>query len=196
MQICGENSQWFAVRTASGREKSVASQLQAKGIEEFLPVYRTRRQWSDRTRDVELPLFPGYLFCRFDFNNRLPVLITPGVQMIVGVGKLPAPVSDIEIDNLRRVVASGAAAHPHDQYLTVGERVRIREGSMAGVEGILVDVKNSWRIVLSVELLQRSVSVELDRAAIEPVLAKRAPAAKQQPSGASVADAPSRKTAN
>ena len=169
MQICGGNSQWFAVRTSSGREKSVAAQLQARGIEEFLPFYRTRRQWSDRTKDVELPLFPGYLFCRFDYNDRRPILLTPGVQMIVGVGKLPAPVSDIEVDNLRRVVASGAVAHPHDQYLTVGERVRIREGSLAGVEGILVGVKNSWRIVLSVELLQRSVSVELDRAAIEPV---------------------------
>jgi transcription antitermination factor NusG len=183
MQICGENSQWFAVRTASGRERSVASQLQARGIEEFLPVYRTRRQWSDRTRESELPLFPGYIFCRFDFNRRLPILITPGVQMIVGVGKLPAPISDIEIDNLRRVVASGAAAHPHDQYLTIGERVRIREGSLAGVEGILVDVKNSWRIVLSVELLQRSVSVELDRAAIEPAPAKRDPASRQSAAG-------------
>jgi transcription antitermination factor NusG len=185
MQICGGNSQWFAVRTASGREKSVASQLQARGIEEFVPLYRTRRQWSDRTKELELPLFPGYIFCRFDFNDRLPVLITPGVQMIVGVGKLPSPVSEVEIDNLRRVVASGVAAHPHDQYLTVGERVRIREGSLAGVEGILVEVKNSWRIVLSVELLQRSVSVELDRAAIEPVakrsLAPRQPAANGAP---------------
>jgi transcription antitermination factor NusG len=186
MQICGENSQWFAVRTASGREKSVASQLQARGIEEFLPVYRTRRQWSDRTKESELPLFPGYIFCRFDFNRRLPILSTPGVQMIVGVGKLPAPVSDIEIDNLRRVVTSGVAAHPHEQFLTIGERVRIREGSLAGVEGILVDVKNSWRIVLSVELLQRSVSVELDRAAIEPAPAKHVPASRQSAAGRAV----------
>jgi transcription antitermination factor NusG len=173
MQICGESSQWFAVRTASGREKSVAAQLNAKGFEEFLPVYRSRRQWSDRIKELELPLFPGYLFCRFDFNDRLPIMVTPGVKLIVGFGRTPMPVSETEIDNLRRVVASGAAAEPHHQYLTVGERVRIREGSLAGVEGILVDVKNSWRIVLSVELLQRSVSVELDRAAIEPVLARR-----------------------
>jgi transcription antitermination factor NusG len=167
MLICGENSRWFAVRTASGREKSVATQLQAKGIEEFLPLYRTRRQWSDRTKELELPLFPGYLFCRFDFNNRLPVLITPGVKTIIGFGRTPTPVADDEIESLRRAVASGAV-HPHDQYLTVGERVRIREGSLAGVEGILVDIKNSWRIVISVDLLQRSVAVELDRAAIEP----------------------------
>jgi transcription antitermination factor NusG len=173
MQHCGENSHWFAVRTASGRERFVAGQLQAKGYEEFLPIYRTRRQWSDRIKDLELPLFPGYLFCRFDFNNRLPILVTPGVKLIVCYGKQATPVNESEIENLRKVVASGAAAEPHDKYLAVGERVRIREGSLAGVEGILVDVKNSWRIVLSVELLQRSVSVELDRAAIEPVLAKR-----------------------
>jgi transcription antitermination factor NusG len=175
MQNCGAStSQWFAVRTASGREKFVATHLQSKGFEEFLPFYRTKRQWSDRTKEVELPLFPGYLFCRFDFNNRLPILVTPGVKLIVGFGKNPTPVPDAEIEALRRVVASGVAAEPHQQYLTVGERVRIREGSLAGVEGILVDVKNSWRIVLSVEILQRSVSVELDRAAIEPVLARRA----------------------
>jgi transcription antitermination factor NusG len=174
MEHCGETSQWFAVRTASGREKFVSGQLQAKGYEEFLPVYRTRRQWSDRVKDVELPLFPGYLFCRFDFNQRLPILVTPGVKTIVGFGKAPTPVSESEIENLRKVVASGAAAEPHHAYVAVGERVRIREGSLAGVEGILVDVKNSWRIVLSVELLQRSVSVELDRAAIEPAPARRA----------------------
>ena len=180
-----QNSQWFAVRTSSGREKSVAAQLNARGIEEFLPLYRTRRQWSDRIKDLELPLFPGYLFCRFDYSNRGPIVMIPGVQMIVGVGKQPAPVSDIEIDSLRRVVASGAVAHPHDRYLTVGERVRIREGSLAGVEGILVEVKNSWRIVLSVELLQRSVSVELDRAAIEPV-EKRAPVWRLAPASVTV----------
>jgi transcription antitermination factor NusG len=195
MQICGRNSQWFAVRTSSGREKSVAAQLQARGVEEFLPLYRTRRQWSDRTKELELPLFPGYLFCRFDYTNRGPILITPGVQMIVGVGKLPAPVSDIEIDNLRRVVASGAVAHPHEQYLTVGERVRIREGSLAGVEGILVAVKNSWRIVLSVELLQRSVSVELDRAAIEPA-AKPPSVSRLSPASVTTPAASLRKAAN
>ncbi len=162
-------SQWFAVRTAGGREKTVASQFQYKGYEEFLPSYRARRQWSDRTKTLELPLFPGYLFCRFDFHNRLPILMTPGVQTIVGFGKEPTPVSDAEIDALRRVIASGAAAEPHD-YLSVGQRVRIREGSLTGVEGILLQMKGSWRIVLSVELLQRSVAVEVDRASIAPVL--------------------------
>ena len=194
MQISGGSTQWFAVRTASGREKAVASQLEYKGYEEFLPVYRSRRQWSDRTKELELPLFPGYLFCRFDYNNRLPILITPGIQLIVGLGKMPTPISDTEIEALRRVVESGAAAEPHD-YLSVGQRVRIREGSLAGVEGILLQVKNSWRIVLSVELLRRSVSVELDRAAIAPVLSGSDPALRALSAGAAQASAAIYKTA-
>ena len=168
MQICGANSQWYAVRTAAGREKVVASQLRSKGYEDFLPLYRSRRQWCDRVKELEMALFPGYLFCRFDFNHRLPILITPGVQMIVGTGRLPTPVSDAEIEALRRVIASGAAAEPHE-YLAVGQRVRIREGSLAGVEGILAEAKNSWRMILSVELLRRSVAVEVDRAVLAPV---------------------------
>jgi len=168
MQTCGLDRQWFAVRTAAGHEKAVATHLQAKGFEEFLPVYRSKRQWCDRIKTLELSLFPGYLFCRFDFNHRLPILITPGVKLIVGYGKLPTPVSDAEIAALRRVIASGAAAEPHD-YLSVGQRVRVREGSLAGIEGLLLQVKNSCRIVLSVELLRRSVSVEIDRAGIAPI---------------------------
>jgi len=186
MQSVMANSQWFAVRTASGREKAVASQLAYKGFEEFLPVYRTQRQWSDRIKHLELPLFPGYLFSRFDFNHRLPILITPGIQLIVGLGKMPTPVSDAEIEALRRVVASGVRAEPHE-YLSVGQRIRVREGALAGVEGILLQVKNTWRIVLSVELLRRSVSVELDRAAITPVLSGPDPALRAYPAGATQA---------
>lgn len=169
MQNCASQRQWFAIRTAAGREKAVSAQLLNKGFEEFLPLYKSRRQWSDRTKELEFPLFPGYLFCRFDFSNRLPILVTPGIKLIVGYGKIPAPVSDAEIESLRRAVTSGAEAMPWP-YLSVGQRVRIREGSLVGVEGILLQVKNSWRIVLSVELLRRSVAVELDRGAITPVV--------------------------
>ena len=167
MQTSASQSQWFAVRTAAGREKAVSAQLQGKGYEDFLPLYKTRRQWSDRTKELEFPLFPGYLFCRFDFSNRLPILIIPGVKLIVGYGKIPAPVGEAEIESLRRAVASGAEAMPWP-YLSIGQRVRVNEGSLAGVEGILLQVKNSWRIVLSVDLLRRSVAVELDRAAVVP----------------------------
>ena len=169
MQTCAPESQWFAVRTAAGREKAVSAQLQNKGFEEFLPLYRTRRQWSDRTKELELPLFPGYLFCRFDFSNRLPILITPGVKLIVGYGRVATPVTETEIESLRRAVAAGEAV-PWP-YLSAGQRVRIRQGPLTGVEGILLQVKNTWRIVLSVELLRRSVAVELDRSAVVPALA-------------------------
>ena len=174
MPIPGVDNRWFAIRTASGREKAAAGQLENKGYEAFLPIYRSRRRWCDRVKELELPLFPGYLFCRFDFNDRLPVLVTPGVKLIVGFGKTPTPVSDGEIEALRRVVASGAAAEPHE-YLAIGQRVRIRDGSLAGVEGVLLQVKSSWRIVLSVELLRRSVAVEVDRAAIVPLCSAGAP---------------------
>ncbi len=168
MQISGAPLQWFAVRTATGREKLVSQQLQGKGYEPFLPSYRSKRQWSDRTKELELPLFPGYIFCRFDFTRRLPILVTPGVKLIVGYGKQPTPVLDEEIEGLRRVVASGADAMPWP-YLRVGQRVRVQDGALAGVEGILTQVKNSYRIVLSVDLLQRSVAVELDRSSVVPV---------------------------
>ncbi|HLH20615.1 MAG TPA: UpxY family transcription antiterminator [Bryobacteraceae bacterium] len=176
----GASYQWYAVRTAAGREKAVSAQFQNKGFEQFLPLYRSRRQWSDRTKELELPLFPGYLFCRFDFSNRLPILVTPGVKLIVGYGKIPAPVPDAEIESLRRAVVSGAETMPWP-YLSVGQKVRIREGSLAGVEGILLQVKNSWRIVLSVELLRRSVSVELDRSAVAPLFQAQDPADSAAP---------------
>ncbi len=169
MHNCAPPPQWFAVRTAAGREKFVAAQFQNKGFDHFLPLYKSRRKWSDRTKELELPLFPGYLFCRFEVSNRLPILITPGVKLIVGYGKVPVPVSAAEIESLRRAVTSGAQAEPYP-YLSVGQKVRIREGSMAGVEGILLQIKNAWRIVLSIELLRRSVLVELDRGVIAPVL--------------------------
>jgi transcription antitermination factor NusG len=168
MQTCGADVQWFAIRTAIGREKLVSMQLRNKGYEDFLPLYRSRRKWSDRTKELEFPLFPGYLFCRFDVFHRLPVLMTPGVKLILGFGKLPAPVAGEEIESLQRVVASGAPATPWP-YLSVGQRVQVCEGPLAGVEGILAQVKNSSRIVLSVELLRRSVAVELDRASVAPV---------------------------
>jgi transcription antitermination factor NusG len=163
----GSGTQWYAVRTAAGREKAVSGQLSNKGYEQFLPAYRTKRQWSDRVKQIELPLFPGYLFCRFDINSRLPILVTPGVKLIVGYGKTPIPVCDDEIEAIRTVVRSGAVAEPWP-FLEAGQRVRIQDGSLNGVEGILLQVKNSWRVVLSVELLRRAVAVEVDRAAVVP----------------------------
>jgi transcription antitermination factor NusG len=159
---------WFALRVWARSEKVIAQVLHQKGYEEFLPVYRSRRRWSDRTRDVVGPLFPGYVFCRFDLQNRLPILITPGVLQIVGIGKAPTPVDEIEIVALQRIVSSGLRAEPWP-FMKVGERVRIIRGALEGMEGILNAFKGPSRLVVSVTLLQRSVAVEVDESWITPV---------------------------
>lgn len=153
---------WYAVRVKSRSEKLVATMAHQRGYQEFLPVYDCRRQWSDRVKSVEVPLFPGYLFCRFNPDDRLPLLTIPGVLQIVGVGKVPIPVDDGEIASLQTASFSGVPAEPWP-YLKVGERLRLDRGPMAGVEGLLVEIRNSYRLVLSVTLLNRSVAVEIDR---------------------------------
>jgi transcription antitermination factor NusG len=158
---------WYALRVRPRFEKMVASTLLSKGYEGFLPLYRHRSRWSDRIKEVQLPLFPGYLFCRFDVNHRLPILVTPGVLHVVGIGKTPHPVEDAEIAALQSIVISGLQAEPRS-YLNVGQRVRIEIGPLAGVEGILIGMKNSSRLVVSVSLLQRSVSVEIDESWVIP----------------------------
>ena len=160
--------QWFALVVRSQHEKMVASVLHSKGYEEFLPLYSVKRRWSDRIKQLELPLFPGYVFCRFDLNHRLPILITPGVILIVGAGKLPLPVDESEIAALQSIVKSGLETEPWP-YLKVGQRVRIERGALEGVEGILTSIKKPFRLVVSVTLLQRSVAVEVDQDWASPV---------------------------
>jgi transcription antitermination factor NusG len=159
---------WYALQVGPRFEKQIASTLLNKGYEGFLPLYRHRSRWSDRMKEVQLPLFSGYLFCRLDLNNRLPVLVTPGVMHIVGIGKTPHPVEEEEIASLQSIVVSGLRAEPRS-YLNIGERVRIDIGPLAGMEGILVALKGSARLVVSVSLLQRSVSVEIDESWVVPV---------------------------
>ncbi len=161
MSLADSVCQWFALSTRSQREKMVASLLHSKGYEEFLPLYRSRRRWSDRMKAIEKPLFPGYVFCRFDVQKRLPILMTPGVRLIAGIGKTPLPVNDSEMAALQLIVQSGLQAEPWP-FLQVGQRVRIERGSLQGVEGILMAIKKPYRLVVSVTLLQRSVAVELD----------------------------------
>jgi transcription antitermination factor NusG len=163
-----ESFPWYALHVRPRFEKIIASTLAGKGIEGFLPLYCHRRRWSDRMKEVYLPLFPGYLFCRIDMNKRLPVLITPGVMQIVGIGKAPHPVDESEIAALQAIVLSGLQTEPRS-YLNIGEKVRIEVGPLAGVEGILTALKGSRRLVVSVSLLQRSVSVELDESWIVPL---------------------------
>jgi len=156
---------WFAIRTKSNQEKLVSTTLSNKDFEIYFPKYRVRRRWSDRTVETELPLFPGYLFCRFDILKRMPILTTPGVAGILGFGNEPAPIPESEIEAVRAILRSGLAAEPCP-FLREGQRIRINSGPLEGQEGILLKKKNEWRLTVSIAMLQRSVSVEIDRECI------------------------------
>lgn len=157
---------WYGIRTRSNRERIAASVLDDRGYEPFLPVYRVRRCWSDRIVTTELPLFQGYVFCRFDHKQRLPILTTPGVVSILGFGDQPPPILNEENEAVRAIVDSGIAAEPAP-FLREGQRIRVTHGPLKSLEGTLVRKKSSWRLVISIELLHRSVSVEVDPSHIQ-----------------------------
>ena len=159
---------WFALQVRSRYERNIVSYLDGKGYEWFLPTYRSKRRWSDRVKEVDLPLFPGYLFCRFNPHDRLPILKTPGMIAIVGTARVPTAVADTEIAALRILVASGLPRQPWP-YLEIGQRVRIEHGAMQGLEGILLQHKGTDRLILSVTLLQRSVAAEIDSSWVVPI---------------------------
>lgn len=161
------NQFWFALRTKPRHEKSTALALRGRGLEEFLPLAQKRRRWSDRTVDLELPLFPGYVFCRFDPWDRLPIVTTPGVRSVVGFGRTLIAVEDGEIASLQVLARSGLEAQPWP-FLEVGQVVWIESGPLTGCEGIVLDFKGTRRLVLSVMLLQRAVAVEVDRPCVRP----------------------------
>ena len=163
-----ENLAWYALQVRSRKESYVAAQLVGKGFECLLPTYKSLRQWSDRKKELEQPLFPGYLFSRFNFQDRRPLVTVPGVLQILGNGRVGIPVSDDEISALRLAVSSGMPKQPWP-YLEVGQRVRVNYGTLSGLEGILVNVKGNHRVVLSVTLLQRSVAMEVDTAWLSPL---------------------------
>jgi transcriptional antiterminator NusG len=154
---------WFAVRVKSNRERVTSLGLSGKGYEVFLPEHVRD---TPRANPYPAPLFPGYLFCRFDVNRRLPVLTVPGVVHIVGVGKTPLPVSEDEIGSLR-VVVSASLPIKADEVYTVGDKVQIDRGPLVGVTGVVVGSQRK-KLVVSITLLQRSVSVELPQDWIGP----------------------------
>ena len=165
-QTVSNNSfSWFALQIRSRWEGTTAGLLQSKGLETLLPTYATKRRWSDRFKVVEAPLFPGYVFCRFDVHNRLPVLITPGVISVVGRGKTPVAMDDSEILSIQTAIGSGIHMEPWP-YVEIGERVRIKDDVLDGMEGILTSFKGSHRVVISVTLLRRSVALDIDRSRI------------------------------
>jgi transcription antitermination factor NusG len=159
---------WFALQVRARWERSTATLLSGKGYPTLLPTYKSQRRWSGRLRDVQAPLFPGYVFCRFDVSKRLPILVTPGVIALVGRGRVPVPVEASEILALETMVSSGLSAEPWP-YLEVGQRVRIEDHALRGMEGILLGFKGHRRIVVSITLLRRSVALEIDRARVIPI---------------------------
>ncbi len=167
-QIDSAQHPWFALRVKSRSEKIVSTIARNKGFEEFLPLYQSRRRWSDRFKSVDVPLFPGYVFCRLNPEFRLPLLTIPGVLSFVGIGKVPVPIDDAEIAAIQTAVGSGLLAEPYP-FLEVGQRVRIAEGPLTGIEGLLVEVRKQQRLAVSVSLLKRSVAVEIDRHWVRPL---------------------------
>ena len=183
MDSFGDNSQpWFALRVRSNCEKIVASSLKGKGYAQFLPLYR-RSQRSGPAKQIELPLFPGYVFSAFDVNHRLPILTIPGVVRVVGIGHTPAAIDREELLAIKRFVASGIAVEPWP-FLKTGDFVLIDRGALSGLEGVLVQIKNGHRLVVSLSLLQRSVAVEIDRDCVRPL--RRLPSGTVQPAAYAV----------
>jgi transcription antitermination factor NusG len=165
------SSSWWAVYTRHQHEKAVAQVLSTKGFEVFLPLYDSVRRWKDRSKTLSLPLFPCYVFVRGGMNRRLQVVTTPGIHTILYSGERLAFIPNDEIDSIRRAVNSPTRVEPHP-FLRCGEMVRVTRGSLEGVVGVLVRKKSLFRLVLSVEMLAQSVSVEIDAADVEPVKGK------------------------
>jgi transcription antitermination factor NusG len=158
---------WFALSVKPRHEKSVAQALRLRQLEEFLPLYQEQHAWSDRMKPVKLPLFCGYVFCRFSFADRLTVLSTRGVTRILGAGNIFAPISEEQIAELRAIVASGLPARPCSCPVP-GERVRVERGPLCGVRGTVLRTKRTTSIVVSVEILRRSVAVEVHSDHVRP----------------------------
>jgi transcription antitermination factor NusG len=160
---------WFAVRVRSNYERTAELHLRDRGYDPFAPSSKVERLWSDRKKEIDQFLFPGYVFCRINPRDRLPVLTVPGVMGVVGFGKTPAPIPEEEIQRIRRMVESGLPLSPWP-YLELGKPVLIERGPLAGMEGILAEEKGKCRLVVSINLLRRSVSAQVDRNWVRPVI--------------------------
>src|SRR5271155_733837 len=176
--LASEPLPWYALQVRTRYERAVAAYLTGLDYEWFLPVFKDRKRWSDRIKQIEIPLFPGYLFCRFDAQKRLPILKIPGVVQIVGYNRQPISVDESEIAAIQTLVASGVPNQPCS-FVEIGDRVRIESGPLRGLQGILVEARGRHKFVLSVSLLQRSVAVEIDSISVTPVRAIPGPALRE-----------------
>lgn len=171
---CSLDQAWYALRTRHQHEKVAAASLSNKDFETFVPLYDSVRQWKGRKKLLSLPLFPCYIFLRGGIQRWRDVVTTPGVQGFVEIAGRAAVVPEAEIEAVRRVVNGTFQAEPCAwPYLECGESVRVKSGPLAGIEGILVRKRNQLRLVLSVEMLGKAVSIEVDSTAVEPVSADR-----------------------
>jgi transcription antitermination factor NusG len=160
--------QWYALYVRSRHEKVVENSLRGKGYSVFSPSYRTKRKRVDRIAQIEVALFPGYVFCQFDPNKRLPILMTPGVVGVVGRGSQPVPVDNTEIASIRTVALAGGWVQPWP-FLKLGQRIRLQSGPLAGTEGIFLRIQDDFRLIVSVTLLQRAIAVVIERDAAMPL---------------------------
>ncbi len=161
-------ARWYAVYSWANHEKRVAAELQSRSVEYFLPLYRSVRRWKDRRVTLDLPLFPGYIFVRITLGDRLRVVQIPSVVRLVGFNGLPAVLPDREMEIMRLGLSERLQTEPHP-FLTVGRRVRITSGPLAGLEGILKRKRNNLRVVVSLNIIQRSVAVDVDAADVIPI---------------------------
>jgi transcription antitermination factor NusG len=159
-------ARWYAAYTCANHEKRVREQLEERSVESFLPVYESVRRWKDRRIRLQLPLFPGYVFVRMPATDRLRVLQVPSVVRLVGFNGQLSALPDEEIEALKKGLASGGRAQPHP-FLTVGRRVRLKRGPFEGRHGILLRRKGKLRLVLSIELIMRSVVIDVDIVDVE-----------------------------
>jgi transcriptional antiterminator NusG len=169
-----ELCRWYALSVKHQHEQAVRSALAFKGFDALAPTYRARRRWSDRVKEVDLPLFSGYVFCRFALVERVRVTDAPGVARVVEFGGAPAEISEAEIAAIRAVMTSKLPVHPWP-HLKLGDRVRVEHGPLRGIEGTLLReaVRDRWQLVIGVEMLQRSLAVELEAEMVAPVSARR-----------------------
>jgi transcription antitermination factor NusG len=159
---------WYAIYTNANHEKRIAEQLALRSVEHFLPLYESVRRWKDRRVVLNLPLFAGYVFVRMALRDKLQVVQIPGVAHLVGFAGTPVALPDAEIETLSASLKNGVAAEPHP-FLSVGRRVRVRAGPLAGLTGTLVEKKTKFRLVISIELIQRSLAVQIDAQDVEPL---------------------------
>jgi len=159
---------WFALAVKHQHERAVKNALESKSFAALAPLYRAKRFWSDRETEIDLPLFAGYVFCRFPYGERARVLTTPGVRRIVQFGGAPAPVEDAEIAAIEAMVESRAPLRPWP-YLKPGDRVLVERGPLRGLMGTLIREKDAFRLVIGIELLQRSIAAEIAPDAVRPV---------------------------